>query len=96
MERGWVVGVRVGDGNRVGWAVGGVRMGGGILPYALDRHARVFRGKQRCLGAWYPGWAVGRKKSRGSSRKKEEKLLAISSFHFFPYFSTALQMPYNI
>ena len=27
-------GVRVGDGKRVGWAVGGVRVGGGILPYS--------------------------------------------------------------
>ena len=88
-------GVRVGDGKRVGWAVGGVRVGGGILPYSgqtctcISGETTLFRGVVSRVG--------GRaEKSRGSSRKKEEKLSAISSFHFFPYFSTSLPMPNNI
>ena len=88
-------GVRVGDGKRVVWAVGGVRVGGGILPYSgqtctcISGETTLFRGVVSRVG--------GRaEKSRGSSRKKEEKLSAISSFHFFPYFSTSLPMPNNI
>ena len=88
-------GVRVGDGKRVGWAIGGVRVGGGILPYSgqtctcISGRTTLFRGVVSRVG--------GRaENSKGSSRKKEEKLSEISSFHFVPYFSTSLPMTNNI
>ena len=71
--------VRGSNGVRVGWAVGGVRVGGGILSYpgqtctCISGETTLFRGVVSRVG--------GRaEKSRGSSRKKEEKLSAISSF----------------